>query len=103
MAITVWPNTGGEDHIAFTHDERSYIVYFALGPELKRLAAGAAPDPAIVDESPFVPGDMRLHVTSVVPGSSDGEYVVYVDGIPSELTLTKGEVATLAGAMPTGR
>lgn len=101
MAITIRPNTG-EDHLAFTHDDRSYIVYYTLGPILRQLGAGADVDPALVDEESNMPGDNRLHVTSIERAASDGTYVVYVDEIPSDLVLTQSEVATLAAAMPTG-
>lgn len=97
MAITIGPNTG-EHHIGFIHDGRTFVVDDALGPELARCAAGTAPDPALIDESTFVSGDTRLHITHIEP-SGDG-FMVYVDGIPSDLTLTKTEVATLASAIP---
>jgi hypothetical protein len=102
MAITIRPNTG-EDHLGFTHDERSYIVYYTLGPALAELADGTEPDPSLIDAEMFVPGDTRLHVTSIERAPSDGSFVVYVDEIPSELTLTPREVATIAAAIPSGR
>lgn len=100
MAISIGPNTG-ENHIGFTHDERTFVVDDALGPELARYAAGTAPDPSLIDPGTFVAGDTRLHVTRIEP-SGDG-FVACVDGIPSGLTLTRTEVATLASAIPAGR
>jgi hypothetical protein len=99
MAITIGPNSG-ENHIGFTHDGRTFIIDFALGPELKRLAGDARPDPTLIDEATFVSGDTRLHVTAVEPGANPDAFTAYVDGIPSELTFTKTELATLASAIP---
>jgi hypothetical protein len=98
MAITIGPNTG-EHHIGFMHDDRSFIVDDSLAPELKRLAGGTAPDPSLIDDATFVSGDTRLHMTGIEPGAG-GRFTAYVDGIPSELTLTATELATLASAMP---
>src|SRR4051812_44790951 len=98
MAITIGPNTG-ENHIGFTHDDRTFIIDHSLGPELKRLTVAAAPDPALIDEATFVSGDTRLHVTGVEPAAG-GAFTAYVDGIPSELTLTATELATLASVLP---
>jgi hypothetical protein len=102
MSITVYPNTGG-DHAGFSHEGRSYVIDFARGPELKRLAAGTEPIPAIIDDALFVPGDTRLLVTSIEPGSDKETFVVYVDDFATDLALTRNEVATLAHAMPSGQ
>lgn len=97
MAITIGPNTG-ENHIGFIHGERTFVIDYALGPELARFAEGAAPDPSLIDDETFVSGDTRLHVTHIEP--SGNGFVAYVDGIPSGLTLSKTEVATLASVLP---
>lgn len=97
MAITIGPNTG-ENHIGFIHDDRTFVIDHALGPELAQFAEGAAPDPSLIEDETFVSGDTRLHVTHIEPSGDD--FIAYVDGIPSGLTLTKTEVATLASVMP---
>jgi hypothetical protein len=100
MNIKIFPWTGG-DHIGFMDNEgRRYIIDFTKGPKLKLLGEGATPDPSIVSEHAFEQGDPPLKVTDVQ--EEDVRYTVVVDEKPSDLTLTKTEVATLANAMPIG-
>jgi hypothetical protein len=96
----IYQNTGG-DHLGFATRTERYIIDFSQGPRLKDLAGDAYRHTALIDrESPFN-GATALHVTGLEPAMAGAR--VFVRHEPTELILTRVELATLAYAMPSGR
>ncbi len=101
MSIRIFPWTDG-DHVGFIDDEEQrYVIDFANGPRLKLLGENATPDPLLVSQEVFRMDETTLKVTSVQ--EEEVRYTVFVNEVPSDLKLTKVEVATLASVMPSGR